>query len=167
MWTATSRVLLVHADTDGPDSDGTLNDFRPLTRRGWLQADDVAAELLRFDIGRLLSGPALGCRQTLIPLAHALALEVEPTPELGRDADEDALLRLLHSNAVRGSVMCTHVDLARRVLGRLRGASKSRARIFLDDASAWLISDQLGQNHSQVAHVAALPTTVQTRTATA
>lgn len=88
------RVVLVrHADAgrrsdyDGPD------DARPLTDRGMRQAQELLPLLACFAPTRLLSAPALRCRQTVEPLGRSMGLDVHAAPMFGEDgfaADEHA-----------------------------------------------------------------------------
>ncbi len=101
------RVVLVrHADAghrsdfDGPDV------ARPLVDRGVRQAQGLVPLLTGFAPTRVLSAPALRCRQTVEPLARAIGLDVETARVFGEDeftADPrpaaQRLLADLHSTA--------------------------------------------------------------------
>ncbi len=91
---------------------------RPLTERGWRQAQRLAGLLKSFDPERILSSPYARCVQTVEPLAVQLGLPVEPADELaeGRGIEAALLLRSLAGQAV---VTCTHGDVVHEVLGAL------------------------------------------------
>lgn len=87
---------------------------RPLTGRGRRQADNLVA-LLGAGPTRLITSPAVRCRQTLEPLARRCGLELEESPSLARDAGTAAaeLIQGLVSDAPEGStvVLCTHREV--------------------------------------------------------
>jgi phosphohistidine phosphatase SixA len=95
----------------GPDP------LRPLTATGWRQALAVADVLVPAGVRRYLSSPTVRCRDTLIPAAHAAALEVEDEPLLFEDQEpsgpreaRERLLQLLGKGP--GPVtICTHGNL--------------------------------------------------------
>jgi phosphohistidine phosphatase SixA len=101
-------VLVRHAHAGskrrwpGPDEE------RPLSPRGRAQALHLAALLADLGVTRLLSSPALRCRQTLAPASEALWVPVEPLEALSPEAPVDGLLRLLESPRTRGAALCTH-----------------------------------------------------------
>ena len=101
-------VLVRHAHAgskrrwSGPDLQ------RPLSARGRAQAQDLAALLADLGVTRLLSSPALRCRQSLAPASEQLWVPVEPVGVLAADAPAEDLLRLLNSPDVKGAALCTH-----------------------------------------------------------
>jgi phosphohistidine phosphatase SixA len=143
-WPTATRVLLSHAHAAGHTKVDALDSFRALSPAGWAQADGLSAELGGVvDFRCLLSSPSLRCRQTLMPLAQALGLDIDPVPELARSAGVDGVLRLLCSEAAHGAALCTHPEMVAGALMRLRrdgvalGLSVTAAA-----ASAWLIEDR-------------------------
>jgi phosphohistidine phosphatase SixA len=102
------RVLLRHADAglrtawSGPD------EWRGLSRLGQAQATAVAARLAGLPIRRILSSPSLRCRQTVVPLARKLSIDVEPCRELASQVELGSLLRLLRDAQTEAAVLCTH-----------------------------------------------------------
>lgn len=92
----TTTVLLVRhgsagrkQEWDGPDLE------RPLDERGRAQARALATVLPAYAPGRVLSAPALRCRQTVEPLAADLALPVEVDIDLAEQSYEALPGRLL------------------------------------------------------------------------
>jgi phosphohistidine phosphatase SixA len=104
------------AEWDGPDLE------RPLSAAGRAQADGLVARLGGYAVGRILSSPALRCRQTVEPLARRRRLTVEPTDRLGVDASVDGLLALLGDPALGHAVLCTHGELIGLAFERLQAA---------------------------------------------
>ncbi len=93
------RVVLVrHADAGRRSDYGGPDDARPLSDRGMQQAHELLDLLTGFAPTRLLSAPALRCRQTLEPLSRSTGLAVEVAPMFGEDefaADAQAKARRL------------------------------------------------------------------------
>lgn len=92
----TTTVLLVRhgsagrrQEWDGPDLE------RPLDERGRAQARALATVLPAYAPGRVLSAPALRCRQTVESLAAALSLPVEVDIDLAEQSYEALPGRLL------------------------------------------------------------------------
>jgi len=110
---------------DGPDSE------RPLTKRGLEQSGVIARQL--FDLvgrtpSRVLSSPAVRCRQTVEPLAAASKLDVVEAEWLDEGSDGDGAFGQLRELAVRGDppsgsggpvAACSHGDVIWTILERL------------------------------------------------
>jgi len=102
----TATVLLVRhgsagrkQDWDGPD------ELRPLDERGRTQARAVAEVLPAYGPGRVLSAPALRCRQTVQVLADTLGTELGIDVDLAEQSVEalPARLRALASRSLGGA----------------------------------------------------------------
>jgi 8-oxo-dGTP diphosphatase len=98
------------ANWDGPDH------LRLLSPSGRAEAEGLVIRLDGYPIERMLSSPALRCRQTLEPLARDRRLPIEPAGALDRDAVLDELLALVHSPELRNTVLCTHGEAFGRLL---------------------------------------------------
>ncbi len=109
-------VLLVrhaHAgsrsDWDGPD------ELRPLDDRGSDQAGRLADVLPLFGPTRVLAAERVRCRETVVPLAERLGVEVGTVPQLGEEefqadprAGMEVILQLLDRAEPRGvTVVCS------------------------------------------------------------
>jgi phosphohistidine phosphatase SixA len=114
------RLLVRHAHAGhkrhwaGPDPE------RPLSIRGWAQAEGLLDTLADLHIRRLLTSPSLRCRQTLLPLAAALDLDLEAVEDLGTDGDLDHLVELLAARDSDGAALCTHGEVLGELFARLR-----------------------------------------------
>lgn len=116
-----SRTLFLVAEADagsradwpGPDR------LRPITRDGWRQARDVAAQLRGQGIERVLASPWLRCRQTVQPLADELGLDVADERALAEGSEVEVAVSLLENLGDTAAVICTHEELARHLLARL------------------------------------------------
>jgi len=95
---------------DGPDIG------RPLSKKGWRQAEGLVDMLVRHPVQRIVSSPFARCVQTVEPLAEKLNLPIEERPELAEGAPIDAVIRLLRDAAGSTVVWCTHGDIVPAVL---------------------------------------------------
>lgn len=93
------------------------DDERPLDPAGVLQAELLCQILAADRPTRLVSSPAARCVQTLEPLAEALGLVIEVSPDLGGHAGADALASAL-GRPQHGVVLCTHGEAMRPIVGR-------------------------------------------------
>jgi exopolyphosphatase/guanosine-5'-triphosphate,3'-diphosphate pyrophosphatase len=95
--------------------------MRPLVATGREQARALAAGLAESGVERILSSPALRCRQTVAPLALATGLPVEIDERLAEGADEAKAFELVSALGASAAVVCTHGEIVGAVLERLRG----------------------------------------------
>jgi phosphohistidine phosphatase SixA len=119
---------------DGPDR------ARPLTPKGERQAAALPGLLEDASVGRVLSSPAVRCRDTLGPLAEATGLEVEAVDELAEGADPASAVDLLEALAGEGAdtVLCTHGDLIPEVLRHLtRQGARLEGDLQFAKGSTW------------------------------
>jgi broad specificity phosphatase PhoE len=134
------RYLLRHADAGdkhawtGPDYD------RPLSSTGQREADGLIALLADYPIGEIVSSPAVRCWQTVQPLAERRRLAVRTDDALAVDADVGRAVALLLDNESDGALLCTHGELIKPLLGRLRelGAPISQ-EVSSPKGSVWLL----------------------------
>jgi phosphohistidine phosphatase SixA len=139
------RVLVRHADAGdkrdwtGPDAE------RPLSTEGWEQAVALVDLLAGLRIERLLTSPALRCRQTLEPLAAAIGLDPQPLDELAVDADVHRLVAILQELRTDQAVLCTHGEVLQELFGQLRAGAmlQGQAEPPWEKGSAWVL-ERLG-----------------------
>jgi 8-oxo-dGTP diphosphatase len=144
--TAPLRSLVRHADA-GIRAEWLGNDeWRGLSPLGWEQAEGVAARLGDVPVLRILSSPSLRCRQTVLPLARGLTLDIESERELAIDAKPDQLLRLLRDPETESAVLCTHRETLQALFTHL-----ALSRIVvpasgtpMEMAAAWLVRGDVG-----------------------
>lgn len=135
------RVLVRHADAGdkrdwtGPDAE------RPLSTEGWGQAVALVDLLAGLRIERLLTSPALRCRQTLEPLAAAIGLDQQPLDELAVDADVHRLVAILQEPRTDQAVLCTHGEVLQELFGQLRAGAmlQGQAEPPWEKGSAWVL----------------------------
>lgn len=91
----------------GPDVE------RPLSRKGHAQAEGIADRFGENGIKRIISSPAVRCRETVEPLAERLGVRVETDDSLAEGGSTAPALQLLHELAAEGTdaVLCSHGDL--------------------------------------------------------
>lgn len=95
---------------------------RPLSTKGQAQA---AALLARYDtrlITRVLSSPAVRCRQTVEPIAAKNGLEVAICAPLDEGSPADEGIALLRSLAGEQVVLCSHGDVIPDIIRTLAAA---------------------------------------------
>jgi len=103
--------LVRHADAGDKSAWRGVDGDRPLTTNGWREAAGLVVRLEDFPIDRVLSSPALRCRQTVCPVAARSRLPIEDCDLLRIGADAAALAAFIHSRAVDRAVLCTHGEL--------------------------------------------------------
>jgi 8-oxo-dGTP diphosphatase len=92
---------------------------RPLSPPGRLQAMALVG-VLRANTRNIKSSPYLRCMETVVPLADALGIAVEPDDRLAEGYDPGWAMSELA--AVPGSVLCTHGDIVGSIVLSLAGA---------------------------------------------
>jgi phosphohistidine phosphatase SixA len=96
--------------------------LRPLDARGRRQAeglvDVVAAQLAGNAVTRVVSSPAVRCRDTVAPLAEAFGLAVEIDARLAEESPIDGFEAVI-DELDEGGVVCSHGDMIPAYLSRL------------------------------------------------
>jgi 8-oxo-dGTP diphosphatase len=95
------------------DRDAWLDDdfHRPLSERGHLQARALLPIAARWEFDRVLSSPYTRCMETMVPIAAARGIALEPSDALAEYARLDGALALVRKHMEHGAVMCLHGDL--------------------------------------------------------
>lgn len=122
------------------------DDFeRPLVEKGEGQAEALAAALKTAGIDRVLSSPAVRCRQTVAPLARTLGTAVEDDVVLAEGGPLAPLLDLLHG-LDGDTALCAHGDLIPEVLEHLAADGMPvDAPIRAQKASVWRLERRDGR----------------------
>jgi 8-oxo-dGTP diphosphatase len=99
------------------------DDDRPLVAKGRRQAQSLVKSVSRYRPARIISSPALRCRQTVEPLATARGLDVELSEALA-PVSGTAALELVHTMTTSGGssptvVLCTHREVIAELLPAL------------------------------------------------
>jgi broad specificity phosphatase PhoE len=135
------RVLLRRADAGPPRRPAVLDEWRGLTALGHAQAVELSARLGWLPIQRVLSSPSLRCRQTVVPLARRLGLEVEPCRLLASDADPAKRAEFLRHPETANAVLCTHRTALLDAFAHLTAAGAAGEETLADPApaTAWTL----------------------------
>lgn len=97
---------------EGDDSE------RPLSPKGWEQANALKKVFDGVPVTRVLSSPYVRCIQTLEPLAEAHGLAVATAKELAEGEPFEPVLELL-GTLPDDSVLCSHGDIVPEVIDAL------------------------------------------------
>ena len=87
------------------------DELRPLSARGHMQARGLLEVLAGARYERVLSSPYVRCLETVVPLAGARRIAIEPTDALAEGASLEEALSLVRKHAAHGAVLCTHGDV--------------------------------------------------------
>ncbi|MGH8947182.1 MAG: NUDIX hydrolase [Acidimicrobiia bacterium] len=143
--TGTLRLLRHAVATDRDEWEGDDRD-RPLTKKGWKQAEAIAVALTEAGIERILSSPYLRCVQTVEPLAEVTRAKIEESDALAEDADIDAVYALVDSLVGTNAVLCSHGDVIPALVNRLVWAGLTlESPFYCAKGSIWEIDVDRGK----------------------
>jgi len=91
---------------------------RPLSKKGWRQAEAIATRLEARGATELYSSSYVRCMQTLQPLAGRLDRTIHAEPRLFEDEPFEPALDLLEE-VPDGAVLCSHGDIIPAVVQAL------------------------------------------------
>ena len=112
---------------------------RPLSAKGWKQADAIAQRLGPLGVIDLVSSPYVRCVQTLEPLAMFIDAEVRVDDRLGEGTPFEQTLALL-DELDDGAVLCSHGDVIPETIQALaRRGLDVRSAADWRKASIWVI----------------------------
>lgn len=122
------------------------DDFaRPLTPRGQRQAQALLRLFEGASVRRILTSPAVRCRDTVLPLGDRLDVEVVDDVRLAEGNGEAEALALVHALAAEDgdSVLCSHGDIIPDVLRALaRAGVAMESELPVAKGSTWeLVTD--------------------------
>lgn len=131
---------------------------RPLSPKGWKQAELLASRLATLDISSLHSSPYMRCVQTLEPLALWLDRTIEIDTRLSEEEPFEPMLELL-TEVPDGAVMCSHGDMIPATIGALeRRGTEIRTPPDWRKASVWVLRRN---KHGKIVHATVWPPPVQ------
>lgn len=111
--------LLRHAKA-GDRSQWTGDDrLRPLSRVGHAQAVAIVDQLAGARFEHIVSSPYVRCMETVVPLAGARGVAIEPSDALAEGGPLHEALALIGKHLEHGAVLCTHGDVIPMVLTHL------------------------------------------------
>ena len=103
--------------------------------------------LADLSVLRVLSSPSLRCRQTLVPLALACAVDVEPCWQLGAGVGTDDAMGLICDPETASSVVCTDWETLQALFERLAGPHHTAVMQRSDaaeKAAVWIVRGVVG-----------------------
>jgi 8-oxo-dGTP diphosphatase len=131
---------------------------RPLSPKGWKQAELLASRLTALDVSTLHSSPYVRCVQTLEPLADRLDAKVEIDPRLSEEVHYEPMLEML-AEVPDGAVMCSHGDMIPATISALeRRGMEIRTPPDWRKASVWVLRRN---KHGKIVHATVWPPPVQ------
>lgn len=132
-------IHLVRHASAGARGSGPADLERPLDDEGLEQARRLVDALADHGIERILTSPALRCRQTVEPLAAKLGIEIEMVPDLvegRRAAPVVAMINRLVA-AESSAVLSSHGDMIPLVLEALSATGVPLAGDKCQKGSIW------------------------------
>lgn len=115
--------------------------LRPLSDRGLAQAKSLAKKLAPYEPVRILTSPAVRCRQTVEPLADAFSLDVTDDDRLFEGPTRRAVSSLVDDAERKMTlVFCSHGDVIPALLHELidRGMTHDD-RLIWQKSSTWTV----------------------------
>src|SRR5262249_2876589 len=131
---AESRVSWWHEDV-----------LRPLSSQGHVEAMGLVERLEGVPLARVISSPALRCRETVEPLAARFGLPVEIEPRLGEGSSMSDALSLVASLGNRPVVLCSHGDLIPGMVDKLAPGALELEGGAVPKGSTWVFQGTLGE----------------------
>jgi 8-oxo-dGTP diphosphatase len=132
--------LIRHADALSRHEWAHEDVLRPLTDKGFDQAHGIAELFGDKGITRLVTSPAVRCRQTLDPLAARLGLTIADDPVLLEGAQVSGARALLESLAHEDAALCSHGDVIPDVVSKLIAEGMDANGRDAKKGSTWVLS---------------------------
>ena len=128
------RVLITYEDAETGTAADVVDDWRLLSPLGHRQAGQLVEQLADVPIHRVLSGPALRCRQTVLPLAQDRGLDIEPMAAMAVGADVALIAALLDDPAISHAAICTDPLTRERLLAYLEALGRVLTKVIVTPA---------------------------------
>jgi len=124
--------LVRHARAGERRSWSEDDELRPLSLRGHAQARRLLDALCDAKFERVISSPYVRCMETVVPIAAARHLAIEPSEALAEGAPLREALALVHKHASHGALLCTHGDVMPMLLDHF-----AKHGVDIGDAPRW------------------------------
>jgi phosphohistidine phosphatase SixA len=148
-----TRVLLLrHAGAGERLSSPALDRARTLDRAGRRDARRLPEALAGYTIGRIVTSPHTRCVETVIPIADANGIEIEPREELAPDAPRADTLSLL-AELPADTLLCTHREVIEHLFD---------GEVTCEKGGAWLLKRR-GRRWKPVAYLSPPQSAKRTR----
>ena len=132
--------LVRHADAVSRQEWAHEDLLRPLTEKGFDQAQGLVDLLGDIRVTRFLTSPAVRCRQTLEPLASHLGLVIEETPALLEGTVVHEARALLDSVTAGDVVLCSHGDVIPDLVNQLMTEGMEARGRDAKKGSTWVLT---------------------------
>jgi phosphohistidine phosphatase SixA len=141
------RIFLIRHGRAVPKDDWPgADEIRPLTDEGRAQAASLGDAFQTTPVDRILTSPAVRCRDTLEPIAVRKGLPIEEDERLGRDASSARTLELLSGLTEGSAMVCTHREVIGPLLSRsLREGVAIDGPLEWEVGSVWVLVAQDGR----------------------
>jgi len=132
-------IHLVRHASAGARGSGAADLERPLDDEGLEQARRLADALAVSGIERILTSPAVRCRQTVEPLADKLGIAIEMVPDLAEGRSAGPVVAMMNRlvSAQSSAVLASHGDMIPLVLDALSAAGIPLAGDKCQKGSIW------------------------------
>lgn len=138
------RLYLVrHAKAGSRDGWDGDDDLRPLSKAGRRQAAALVDELAGAGVARIVSSPAVRCRQTVEPLAERLRLPVDLSDAVAEGAPRAESLALVDKLG-DGGVCCTHGDVVGNLLLECERQGVPVGEGLMEKGGVWVLDLDAG-----------------------
>ena len=119
--------------------------MRPLSPAGHDQALGLVERFEGVSLARVISSPALRCRQTAEPIAARFGLGVEIDARIAEGASTSGALSLVRSLGGETALLACHGDLIPALVEKLvPGALEMEGGAGCPKGSTWLLQDGAG-----------------------
>jgi len=131
---------------------------RPLSPKGWKQAELLASRLAPLHVSALYSSPYVRCVQTLQPLADRLDTDVIIDSRLSEEEHVQPVLDML-TEVADGAVLSSHGDIIPATIAALESRGMEiRTPPDWRKASVWVLRRN---KHGGIVHATVWPPPVQ------
>ena len=139
------KAVIRHGEAGRRDRWEGDDRLRPLSKKGWRQAEALLEALAGVRYRRILSSPYIRCVQSVQPLAEAQGVPVEETEELAEGAGLQPTLALIQRLAGTSAALCTHGDIMVELCDHLveRGLI-GRDQVRYAKGAAWVLEEEKG-----------------------
>jgi len=115
------------------------DELRPLSKAGRTQARALAKRFGGSAVTQIVSSSYVRCRETVVPLAERVGVEVELSDALAEGATPADSLRLLEKCAGEETVLCTHGDVLGNLLMHASHLGVDLGDDRIEKASVWTL----------------------------
>lgn len=137
--------LIRHANAESRAGWWHEDVLRPLSPAGHGEAMGLVERLDGVPIARVISSPALRCRQTVEPLAARFGLVVEIEPRLGEGSSMNDALATIASLGNRPVVLCSHGDLIPGLVDKLAPGALALEGGAVPKGATWVFQGDYGE----------------------